>query len=170
MLCSLTAIVVLAVALSAPLCSQSFPHAEIENSPIKAELYLPDARNGYYRGTRFDWSGVIHSLKYKGHEFFGEWFDKHDPLIHDGITGPADVFDTNGTGLGYAEAKPGDNFIRIGVGLVEKPDEPAYRGTYTYKVADAGRRTVAQGKNWIEFGRKFPAIRVMLITIASASH
>jgi hypothetical protein len=23
------------------------------------KLYLPDAEHGFYRGTRFDWSGVV---------------------------------------------------------------------------------------------------------------
>ena len=34
------------------------PQAEITNGQIRVKLYLPDARNGYYRATRFDWSGV----------------------------------------------------------------------------------------------------------------
>ena len=38
------------------------PQAEISNGMIKARLYLPDAENGYYRATRFDWSGIISSL------------------------------------------------------------------------------------------------------------
>ncbi len=33
--------------------------------------HLPDAENGMYRATRFDWSGVIGSVKYKGHEYLG---------------------------------------------------------------------------------------------------
>ena len=35
------------------------PQVEITNGLIKARLYLPDANNGYYRATRFDWSGII---------------------------------------------------------------------------------------------------------------
>jgi hypothetical protein len=33
-----------------------FPEAQISNGQITAKMYLPDARNGYYRSTRFDWS------------------------------------------------------------------------------------------------------------------
>jgi hypothetical protein len=35
------------------------PQTEIKNQHIQAKLYLPDSQNGFYRGTRFDWSGVI---------------------------------------------------------------------------------------------------------------
>jgi hypothetical protein len=36
--------------------------AEIRNDRIRVKFYLPDAARGYYRGTRFDWSGMIGSL------------------------------------------------------------------------------------------------------------
>jgi hypothetical protein len=31
-------------------------------------------KTAFTRATRFDWSGVIFSLQYKGHEFYGPWF------------------------------------------------------------------------------------------------
>jgi hypothetical protein len=127
------------------------PQAEISNGSIHAKLYLPDPEQGYYRGTRFDWSGVIHSLRYEGHEYFGQWFDHYDPKIHDAIMGPVEEFRTNDTSLGYEEAKPGETFIRIGVGVVRKPDEPAYRMRHTYDIVDAGKWTVRKGRDWIRF-------------------
>ena len=39
-----------------------FPSAAITNGKLPAKLFLPDARDGYYRGTRLDWSGQIGSL------------------------------------------------------------------------------------------------------------
>src|SRR5438128_5953036 len=104
-----------------------FPQAEISSARIRARLYLPDAEIGYYRATRFDWSGVIAGLNWNGHNFFGQWFERHDPKTHDAITGPVEEFLTSGAGLGYDEAKPGGRFVRIGVGVVRKPDEPRYR-------------------------------------------
>ncbi len=59
--------------------SVNFPRADISNGLIQARLYLPDSKQGYYRGTRFDWSGVIASLRYKGHQYFGQWFDTYNP-------------------------------------------------------------------------------------------
>ena len=38
------------------------PSAEIDNEHVRMRLYLPDSVIGYYRATRFDWSGVIYSL------------------------------------------------------------------------------------------------------------
>src|SRR5262249_33472774 len=59
------------------------PTVEITNDRIRAKLYLPDARRGYYRGTRFDWSGMIGSLEYAGHRYYGPWFDRIDPPVRD---------------------------------------------------------------------------------------
>jgi hypothetical protein len=136
-----------------------FPQAEISNSQIRAKVYLPDAQSGYYRGTRFDWSGAIFSLEWKpfdsaqggGHTYFGQWFERHDPKIHDAITGPVDEFLTNDSGLGYQEAQAGQTFVRIGVGAVRKPEEAAYRRFATYDIVDSGKWTVNKGSDRIEF-------------------
>ena len=128
-----------------------FPEAEISNARIRAKLYLPDAQSGYYRATRFDWSGAIASLECNGHSYFGKWFERHDPKIHDAITGPVEEFLTNGAGLGYDEAKVGEPFVKIGVGAIRKPDEPRFRQFNTYEIVDSGKWTVQQGRDWIEF-------------------
>ena len=129
------------------------PHARISNGLIDTKLYLPDAERGYYRGTRFDWSGVIPSLRYKGHEYFGQWFERYDPNIHDAIAGPVEEFLTHDAGLGYqdADARPGRGFVRIGVGVVRKPDEPSYQRFKTYEIINPGRRSIRKGRDWIEF-------------------
>jgi hypothetical protein len=149
----LTAILTIltAAALLAPLYGQDYPKAEIDNGVIKVGLYLPDAEKGSYRSSRFDWSGVIYSLEFKGHRYFGKWYPKHDPLVNDAITGPAESFDTSGAGPGYAEAQTGGQFIRIGIGTFERPEERAFSPYKTYKVVDPGKWEVSQGKNWIEF-------------------
>ena len=134
-----------------------YPETSISNGAITAKLMLPDAEQGSYRGTRFDWAGIISSLTYNGHEYFGQWYPKHDPKIHDAITGPVEEFLSNDAGLGYAEAKPGESFVRIGVGAVRKPDEKAYRRFETYQITDLGKRTLRQGKSFIEFGHQLSA-------------
>jgi hypothetical protein len=128
-----------------------FPQAEISNAHIRAKLYLPDAREGFYRGTRFDWSGVVASLEWNGHSYFGKWFDHYDPKLHDAITGPVEEFFTNNAGLGYDEAKAGDVFIKIGVGALRKPDEPRYSSFNRYEIVDSGKWDVSKGRDWIEF-------------------
>ena len=114
------------------LCSSPYPRASLSNGVVKADFYLPDPARGYYRGTRFEWSGVISSLRYKGHEYFGYWKETHDPMVHEDLTGPVEGFIE--PGLGYAEAKPGEGFIRIGVGIIEKEDEQDYQWDKTYKI------------------------------------
>jgi hypothetical protein len=123
------------------------PQAEIASGAVRAKLYLPNAETGYYRGTRFDWSGAIASLEWKGHNYFGLWFEKYDPKLHDAITGPVEEFST----VGYDDVKAGESFVRIGVGAVRKPEEPAYRQFATYDITDPGTWTVNKGNDSIEF-------------------
>jgi hypothetical protein len=127
------------------------PQAEIASAGVRATVYLPDAQSGYYRGTRFDWSGVVASLSWNGHTYFGQWFDRYDPKLHDAIPGPVEEFLSKDGGLGYDEAKPGDTFIRIGVGAVRKPEEPAYRRFATYDIVDPGTWRIDKRPDRIEF-------------------
>ncbi len=128
------------------------PTADLAGGHVRATLYLPDAASGYYQGTRFDWAGAIAALDWNGHSYFGKWFDRYDPKLHDAITGPVEEFLTNGAGLGYADARVGDAFVKIGVGAVRKPDEAAFHQFNTYDIVDPGVRTVTRGPGWIEFG------------------
>ncbi|WP_373496504.1 hypothetical protein [Aquiflexum sp.] len=125
----------------------SFPEITIKNGLIRAKVYLPHQEKGYYRSTRFDWSGVISSLEYKGHSFFGEWFEKHDPKINDAITGPVEEFNP----IGYEEAKPGDTFLKIGVGVLRKADDVPYRFALPFEVVDYGQWFVSGKKDQVEF-------------------
>jgi hypothetical protein len=124
-----------------------FPQAEIASGDIRARLYLPDAANGYYRATRFDWAGVIPSLQYKGVEFFGQWFPRYDPKLHDSIVGPVESFDA----IGYDQAKPGGTFLRIGVGLLRRADEKPLNNFTTYEIADGGKWSSRASKDHVEF-------------------
>jgi hypothetical protein len=133
--------------------SGDFPQTVISNGQVTAKLYLPDAQKGYYRATRFDWSGVIPSLEYKGHSYFGKWFDRYDAKIHDAIMGPVEEFLTDGVDLGYAEAKPGDTFVKIGVGVLRKPDEPQFKQFETYEIVDNGAWTVTPRPDSVTFNQ-----------------
>ena len=128
------------LAMLSQLAAPQFPQAELSNSSIRATLYLPDAQQGYYRGTRFDWSGAISSLKWNG-TYFGPWFDRYDPKIHDAITGPVEEFLTGGTRAWLRRGKARRELVRIGVGAVRKPEEPAYRRFETYEIVDPGKWT-----------------------------
>ena len=156
------ATVLLSLLLGSTLCvAAGYPEAEISNGHIKAKLYLPDPKNGYYRSTRFDWSGAVYSLQYKGHEFYGVWCDRIDPKVinwvHQGpeivsgpcsaLAGPVDEFQTP---LGWDEAKPGETFIKIGVGVLRR-GEGNYNRFVPYAVLDSGKWTVKKQRDSIEF-------------------
>jgi hypothetical protein len=123
------------------------PQAEISNGSVRAKLYLPDAKTGYYQATRFDWAGIIASLEYKGHNYFGQWFERYDPKIHDAITGPVESF----SAMGYHDAKPGGTFVRIGVGALRKPEEQGVNDFNTYTIVDGGKWRIHKSRDAVEF-------------------
>lgn len=139
----------LLASLSSAADSNDSPQAEISNGLVTARVWIPDPDKGYYRGTRFDWSGVISSLRYKGHEYFGSWTDVAEP--HNEIVGPVESFSANDQVLGYKDSRVGETFMRIGVGLCEKPSEEKYNWRRIYKIVDHGKWSVKREKNWIEF-------------------
>ncbi|PWU12592.1 MAG: hypothetical protein C5B51_00390 [Terriglobia bacterium] len=141
----------IALVLASCLFAADIPQVDISNGVVRATLYLPDAQNGYYRGTRFDWSGVIARLEYAGHNYFGQWFPKYDPKLHDAITGPVEEFRTGNSALNYAEANSGETFVKIGVGVLRKPEEKAYRFATPYEMVDGGQWTVKTGADSVEF-------------------
>jgi len=133
--------------LSAVVRGAEPPSTEISNGTLRAKIYPPDPETGYYRATRFDWSGVIASLNSKEHSYFGQWFPRYDPKLHDSITGPVESF----MAIGYKEAPVGGRFLRIGVGWLRKPAEPKLNDFRTYEILDSGKWSTRSGKNWVEF-------------------
>jgi len=126
-----------------------YPSIVLSNSTVRMQVFLPDPENGLYRATRFDWSGMIGSVRYKDHEYFGFWRKPQDPMSPVGVVGPADTYKT--PGLGYGDAKPGEGFIRIGVGIVRKEDEPEYDYHNDYAILDHGEWSMENGDDWIKF-------------------
>jgi len=109
-----------------------FPSMTINNQQLEAQIYLPDAEEGYYRSTRFDWAGVIGSLQYQGHEYFGYWVPEHNPTNPESISGPVEAFYP----IGFEE---GDTFLMIGIGMLRKLDDKPYHFTNQYEIVDGGK-------------------------------
>jgi hypothetical protein len=127
------------------------PQAQITNGLVKATLYLPDAKTGYYRGTRFDWSGQIPSLEYKGHSYFGNWNERpYSPTLHDAIMGPVEEF-SGDLAVGYEAAPVGGTFLKIGVGLLRKPQEAKYDHFKAYELVDPGKWTTKTSPDSVTF-------------------
>lgn len=134
------------------LAAADLPQTELSNGALRVKVHLPDAKNGFYRGTRFDWSGMIESVEYAGHRYYGPWFQRTDAKVRDFVyqgseivaspctaaTGPAEEFSTNNKAPGFDEAKPGGTFVKIGVGVLRRPDAADYDHYRLYEIADAG--------------------------------
>ena len=159
-----TLVLFLLGASSGCLPAADFLATEMTNGEIRVRLYLPDAKDGFYRATRFDWSGVIYSLQYRGHEYYGRWFQATDPAVHDfvykgadivaspctSMTGPADEF----APLGWDEAKTGGTFVKIGVGVLRKPDDSKYDNFHLYEIVNPGTWAVKRNHESIEFNQE----------------
>jgi hypothetical protein len=123
------------------------PDARISNGTISAHLYLPDTENGYYRGTRFDWAGQISELTYQQHNYFGKWFQRYSPFLHDAIMGPVEAFDP----IGFEEAPTGGHFLKIGAGVLEKPAMENYDFAAEYKLLNAGKWQIEKKSDHVRF-------------------
>ena len=150
--------------LTAQSLGQAPPTATLDNGQIHAVVYLPDPVNGFYKGTRFDWAGMIGKLTAGGHTYYDQWFTRVDPagadFVYQGadiVAGPASaamgvpeefVADDN---LGYSTAPAGGTFVKIGVGILRKPDEAKYNHYNHYEIVDGGKRTVNSTKTSISF-------------------
>ena len=142
--------------LATPLEGGDYPVEIITNKYLKVTILLPDAEKSYYCSTRFDWSGIIAQVEYEGHTFFQEWENyngtikpgNHDPLKAATATGTAEEFRN---APGYAEAKPGEPFLKIGVGILEKADNNPYHWDSPYKIIQPGKWDVKVKKHSICF-------------------
>ena len=157
---TITTILLFACVLGA--WAQTSPEATISNKQLRVKMYLPDPVNGFYKGARFDWSGMVSSVEFAGHTFYGQWFSRMDPTVRDvgykddevlvsrntSAVGPAQEFQTP---LGYDTAKEGDRFIKIGVGVLKKRDDTRYAFANVYDIVDHGKWTVKQTANSVEF-------------------
>lgn len=140
------------------------PSTIISNGLIRARVLLPDAARGFFRGSRFDWAGIVSNLTLGGQEYYGLWFSKISPstrdFVYDGediiagpntaITGPSEEFD-NQNPPGFQEAAPGGTFVKIGVGGLRRPDAANYSNFRLYEIVEPGVRSVKTGRSSVEF-------------------
>lgn len=141
--------------------AQSHPSHQVTNGEITATVYLPDPKNGFYTTTRFDWSGAIGSLKYRGHDYYGTWFSKITDIYDFGYEGPnKDVISADFTAmvgpaeefgaLGYDDVPAGGLFVKPGVGVLKR-DEMNYNHSRPYAIANGGKWDVKTSRDAVEF-------------------
>ena len=134
-----------------------YPHVTISNGMVEAVVFVPDEKNGFYRSSRYDWSGVVGQITYNGHTYFTKRASQmpHDPGNPGHGIGLVEEFDSaNRVHIPerFDAAKPGETFMKIGVGNLVKPDDgKPYHFAVPYVIADRGKWKVKSGKNWIEF-------------------
>ena len=149
------------VLTAAVVLAQNHPSHQITNGEITATVYLPDAKSGFYTTTRFDWSGAIGSLKYKGHEYYGNWWSKITDIYDFGYEGPnKDVISADFTAmvgpaeefgaLGYNDVPPGGVFVKPGVGVLKR-DEMNYNHSRPYAIVNGGKWDVKRSRDAVEF-------------------
>jgi len=125
---------------------------QLDSGKIKATLWLPDAERGMYRGTRFDWSGIVVLVEADGHRFFAPWHKTHNPVGHDHAQGIAEEFDLD-KALGYDEVEPGGSFVKVGVGVLQRASEKPYQFHGKYKILRSPAWDIQHGDDWITFAQ-----------------
>ncbi len=132
-----------------------YPHVTLTNGSVTLTALLPDAERGYYRGPRFAWSGMIGRVEHAGYTWFGPVRTPHDPLGGEGAIGTAEEFGMGTNGLppplGYQEAKVGEPFLKIGVGLLKKTADQDYFFGRSYEIVQPGQWQVQSGPTWVEY-------------------
>ena len=136
------------------MADSEYPKIQLENGEIQASIYLPDSDRGYYRGARFDWSGIIEHVDTADHHFYAPLHAKHNPEGHDFVSGPAEEFAMFNP-MGFAEAEAGESFVKIGVGLLMKGEESEYRFDGDYKIIRAGEWDIEHGRDRVDFLQDF---------------
>lgn len=112
----------------------------LSNGVFEMEVNVPGAP-GTYRGARFSWAGIIARAQVEGHRLFGPWRSGSYPEDeHDAVTGTAGEFGMGIAGmpppLGFDEAVTKGCFIKIGVGVLRRPDLAPYAFARRYEIVE----------------------------------
>ncbi len=89
----------------------------------------------YYLGTRFDRSGIFRRIELGDYVFADEWFQTYNPLAHDAVCGPSEEFVT----VDFEGIETGDSFVKVGVGLLKRPDDNPYDWFRLYDIEEPGK-------------------------------
>jgi hypothetical protein len=105
----------------------------LSNNILKLEIQKPGEK---YHGSRFDWTGQIIQIFYKNRHSFctkeSQLIDNEDKLGRGlynefGIDKP----------IGYDDCKPGEQFPKIGIGMLNRESQEPYNFFHPYQVNPA---------------------------------
>ncbi len=111
------------------------------NAEFQVQIGMPPISLLMERGWRFDTLGSVTAVTLRGHHFLG-W------------PGLVDEFGIAQT-PGYAQAKPGATFLKIGIGELQRLDEKDYQFSRPYPVARWGGLAVEKSNSKLAIRQKF---------------
>ena len=92
----------------------------LKSETLTVEVMETNSPDRYNRGVSFANLAAVLSVRMGKHEFLFNPLE-HDPLFeHAGLPSEFDLF---GCPPGFKDAKIGDGFVKIGVGILKKSDE-----------------------------------------------
>jgi hypothetical protein len=126
------------------------PVAVLEQGDLRVHVLLPDAEHGYYRDTRFDWSGLVGLVEWRGHTFFGGTGSKGPGYS----LGTSDEYKDVLPVLGGPDGTNEIERIRIGVGVLTPLVVAAGKGNQVrWKLAEPFPWEIRRGTNFVEFSQ-----------------
>jgi hypothetical protein len=93
----------------------------IRSNRLNVEIAAPGT---VYNRTRFDWTGFVTQVTLDGNHTFCVPED-YDPNMGTGGIGLCNEFGIEKC-IGYEDAKPGESFPKLGIGLLSRPDDGPY--------------------------------------------
>ena len=107
----------------------------------------------YYKGTRFDWTGIFRSICKDGVAMADRWYDADDPYRHDNVCGPSEEFAPFWLDDSHC--------VKIGVGLLRVPGgREAYDRFKLYEVIRPGVFDVSKEDDRLVFRHSLEGIYV----------
>jgi len=104
----------------------------IQSGRLKATLMVPDQPSSAYAGQRFECGGVVLQVTLDGkHTFLGKE-PRGERLGGVGLIEEIGI----GAAVSYEDAKVGEPFLKLGVGLLKRPERPDYFFFDPFEVAE----------------------------------
>jgi hypothetical protein len=118
----------------------------IRSSRLAVEIAAPGT---VYNRTRFDWSGFVTQVTLDGSHTFCVPED-YDPNAGTGGIGLCNEFGIE-KHIGYADARPGESFPKLGIGLLTRPNDAPYNFFKPHEIAQRFPIHIETGENQARF-------------------
>ncbi|NQT18428.1 MAG: hypothetical protein HQ592_01895 [Planctomycetes bacterium] len=121
----------------------------LQSNDLVVEVMEPNHPERYNRGIRFTPVAAVLRVAMNGDEFLTNPIE-HNPVSDQaGLAAEFDLVTPNGP-PGYVDAKEGEGFVKVGVGVLKKKGQP-YGFWNQYEPIDLAATTVKWGKAKAEF-------------------